>query len=148
MKNNLFQGIIHDFVESYETEARLLEEVIEYTERSQKLAEEGDFPALCHCLLGRGERIEAIAQLEAVRRKMEKEFGCQTNEDVKEAREQALIAHGKAILANNRLRIALTEHKAILEKEIAALEHSKTATRAYHEINATSSPSMFLDRER
>ncbi len=148
MKENPALGIVRDLVESYETEARLFKEVIQYTERGEELATGGDFSALCDCLLGRGERIEAIAQLEAERRNLEKEFSGRIPEDVEEAREQALISHGKAILANNRLRSILVEHKVILEEEIAALEHSKIATRAYGEVSASSSSSMFLDRER
>ena len=148
MKGNLAQGIIRDFVESYKAEAKLLKEVIEYTERSEKLATEGNYAALYDCLLGRGERIEAIAQLETKRAKLEKEFAGRIHEDIKEARDQALIAHGEAILANNRLRAVLAEHKAILEEERAALENNKTAAHAYDGVNDTSSVSMFLDRER
>lgn len=148
MKDKPAQGIVCSLVESYETEARLLEEVIDYTERSEKLAEGGDFHALCHCLLGRGERIEAIAQLEAKRRNPEKELSGRIPEDVKVARDRALIAHGKAIIANNRLRAVLAELKTVFEKEISALEHKKTATHAYNEVSASSSHSIFLDRER
>jgi hypothetical protein len=148
VKDNPAQGIVRDLVESYKTEAKLLEEVIEYTERSEKIAEGGDFPALCHCLLGRGERIEAIAQLEAERRNLEKELSGRIPEDVKEAGGRALITHRKAILANNRLHALLTELKTVFEEEITALEHKKTATRAYNEVSASSSHSMFLDRER
>ena len=148
MKGNLAQGIIHDFVESYKAEAKLLKEVIEYTERSEKLATEGNYAALYDCLLGRGERIEAIAQLETKRTKLEKEFAGRIHEDINEARDQALIAHGEAILANNRLRTVLAEHKAIFEEKLASLEHSKTAVRAYDGASDSSAVSMFLDRER
>jgi hypothetical protein len=148
VKDNPAQGIVCDLVESYETETKLLEEVIEYTERSQKLAEEGDFPALCHCLLGRGERIEAIAQLEVKRASLEKELSGRLPDDVKEAESRALIAHRKALLANNRLRALLAELKTVFEGDITALEQKKTATGAYNEVKASSSHSMFLDRER
>ncbi len=41
VKMNPARGIVRDFIESYEAEARLLEEVIEYTERSEQLAVRG-----------------------------------------------------------------------------------------------------------
>jgi hypothetical protein len=148
VKMNPARGIVRDFIESYEAEARLLEEVIEYTERSEQLAVRGDYSALCDCLLGRGERIEAIARLEEERRKLEKEFTGRIHEDVKGARERALIAHGKAILANNRLRAVLSELKAGLEEKLAAVENGKTVARAYDGVSAPSSISMFLDRDR
>jgi len=147
MNKNLAHGIIRDFVESYENEAKLLEEVIEYTKRGEELAIRGDFSALCDCLLGRGERIEAISQLEAERRQLEKEFSGRIHGDITKAREQALIAHGNAILANNRLRVLLAERKAALEDELAAVECGRTAVRAYDGVSAPSSAPMFLDRE-
>lgn len=148
MKKDLVQGITRDLVRSYEAEAKLLNEVTEYTERSEKLATEGNFAALCDCLLGRGERIEAIAQLEVKRAKLEKEFAGLIHGDIEEARGQALIAHGKAILANNRLRTVLADYKDIFEHELAAFEQSKPVARAYNGVSDSNSVSMFLDRER
>ena len=147
MNENPVEKVTRDLIESYKTEARLLEEVVDYTARSEKLATERDFAALCDCLLGRGERMEAIAQLEAERKKLEKELGGRIHEGVKKAREQALLGHGKAIRANNRIRGMLVEYKDILEEELTALRHGKITARAYDGPGDSGFTAMFLDQE-
>lgn len=137
-----------NIIESYLAEAEFLEEVAKYTEHGAKLAIKGNYPALHDCLKERGERIKAIARIEAARKELEKGFGNQVHEDIKEAMKQASIAHERAILADKKLHAVLAGLRTELEKKIETVRHGKSAVNAYDSFYIPNSIAMFLDRER
>ncbi|MCR4403072.1 MAG: hypothetical protein NUW12_09905 [Firmicutes bacterium] len=161
-KKDVREEKIATLVASYDREALLLERIAQHMKHEMELLRAGDYASLCDSLVGRGEHVDGITQIEARRRELEAELSDDRpavggagslreafkDPRVVEARRRAAAMHRRALELDAELRELARARRAEMERELAELAQGRIASHAYREHGRAKLAPRFLDKER